>query len=1257
MRALAVWPAALLLASRAAGQVFSFNRTAGEVEVGTCEGLKKNAELGIDISVVVTDNLRCAETITVQQGVHLSIRSAADESYLVAIAEDFAAPDPTSASLLVNPEGSHLSLDRLTFANEAGAGGSPGVARAVWNRGRLEVNGCYFAGLNYASQQDGGAIYSTADLGGTSGGAFVSVRNSTFEGNIAANHGGAIASFGEGEMELSKCTFAGNEAVGAGDYRRSGSGGAVYASAGVFVTVLNSSFEGCLGRYGGAALFTCGADVFESTFDGNEATGLFGAIVNGDLSDAERADATLSYGAPAPGENYTCPPLFVSGTLFKGNIASSGYGGAIASIDSSVSVFNTSMVETFGGAVYFGTSADDDRDQLEMELIQFNLNEASSSSPSLVGSAFLIERMGTPVSNTTGHLEVVDTPASSSSSSSSGPPATVQQSVGGSAGDTIGVVRDVYCFQNSPYECEAYFGGGNDADIAVQLAGTFRCNGCKGAAFTGMGSAEGAPVPPPVEFDDDDGLSKMGQERAQGGTPSPAAPGSPDAGETGDLLGEESEPELLGANGGMRWVVVGLIVGIGGALLVCMCLLTVCRTTGRKNRTARRLESLHADDEGSLGGAAMVGPRSSAASVAGHAQERGFGSGGGGGIVTHAQFFATSPRTSAAADVNAESCRTVAATGTTSQRLGGSGDVSHPNSARRPGGSGDVSRSNSARRPGGSGDVSHSNSTRRPGGSGDLSRSNSARRPGGSGDLSRSNSARRPGGSGDLSRSNSARRSGGSGDLSHSNWRRPSGTDMSSSNSRRPSATDSSGQNSRRPSATGSSRPTSRRPSATESSRQNSRRPSATESSRPNSRRPSGRVAGEDGRDPRRDTSDSTVAVVNEMTPHASQMRDLELARQRSIEMTSEERWGSPPLVSAWGKGVPVGGAGHVVVSTKSTPTKQGFTALEDEQNYYYQEKPHNRGRSRDKHGGGGGGATRAAPWDGPLADFAHAAAEAAAQVTAVPRGRKQERSRGRGSGTTSRRHPSAREAGSEPVAVAVERRPSRSAEREAQQQQQQFHPTSRSRTRMKLPGDSPCDLTPERVKADRALSRAVKTPAGGARLSISAVTSTPGTAVGGASKGTAKGRGRVNASGKAVAAAAAAAVAGAATELEASGEFHTRRDSTIVSSEENPVYSHDRSDAAGTKRSNSRSRFRISSQSPVRRSNSSRRSDSMERGGGAVRGGGLASELFRISPAPKKDRSAKVYSGKFDASRSDWSADGEVEWNRHSPAVRESFK
>lgn len=65
----------------------------------------------------------------------------------------------------------------------------------------------------------------------------MSVSNSTFVGNVAENHGGAIYSEGGGAVELTNCSFVGNEAVGMGDYRRAGSGGAIYTSPGVFVTV------------------------------------------------------------------------------------------------------------------------------------------------------------------------------------------------------------------------------------------------------------------------------------------------------------------------------------------------------------------------------------------------------------------------------------------------------------------------------------------------------------------------------------------------------------------------------------------------------------------------------------------------------------------------------------------------------------------------------------------------------------------------------------------------------------------------------------------------------------------------------------------------------------------------------------------------------------------------------------------------------------------------------------------------------------
>lgn len=136
----------------------SFNRTIGEVQVGSCEGLKNNVELGLDMSVIVTADLLCAETITLASGQNVAITSAPFENYLVAIAEDFAVPDSTSAALIVNPEGSFLTLEQLVFLNEAGSAGSPGAARAVRNEGSLEVNGCTFLSLNYASSQDGGAV-------------------------------------------------------------------------------------------------------------------------------------------------------------------------------------------------------------------------------------------------------------------------------------------------------------------------------------------------------------------------------------------------------------------------------------------------------------------------------------------------------------------------------------------------------------------------------------------------------------------------------------------------------------------------------------------------------------------------------------------------------------------------------------------------------------------------------------------------------------------------------------------------------------------------------------------------------------------------------------------------------------------------------------------------------------------------------------------------------------------------------------------
>lgn len=133
----------------------TFDRTVGEVDVGTCAGLKRHVELGLDVSVKVVTDLLCSETIALSQGQQVSIASAPAERYMVVIAEAFVVTDSAAATLIVNPSGASLTLERLLFLNEAG---STGPARAVWNEGMLDVAGCEFVNLNFASRQSGGAV-------------------------------------------------------------------------------------------------------------------------------------------------------------------------------------------------------------------------------------------------------------------------------------------------------------------------------------------------------------------------------------------------------------------------------------------------------------------------------------------------------------------------------------------------------------------------------------------------------------------------------------------------------------------------------------------------------------------------------------------------------------------------------------------------------------------------------------------------------------------------------------------------------------------------------------------------------------------------------------------------------------------------------------------------------------------------------------------------------------------------------------------
>lgn len=242
----------------------------------------------------------------------------------------------------------------------------------------------------------------------------------------------------------------------------------------------------------------------------------------------------------------------------------------------------------------------------QLEQIEFNTNKASDYVTDSVAAAFFIERTGLPVDNSTS--DVITESGSGGAESS----ATVQVQV---SPIVVGTGVDLYCFQNSPYDCEGFFG-----QAKLTLTGALRCATCEGDAFTGIGTPGSAPTPAPVTFDDDDGLSKVGQERAQGGTPAPTPVGfGENSGSVGAELGEkEEEATLFGTTGNMRWVVVGLLGALGTAVLLCLCLTVVCRGGGKRKRKGsarRRSNSNNGEVEEGIH-AARVGPPSASRSRA-----------------------------------------------------------------------------------------------------------------------------------------------------------------------------------------------------------------------------------------------------------------------------------------------------------------------------------------------------------------------------------------------------------------------------------------------------------------------------------------------------------------------------------------------------------------------------------------------------------------------------------------------------------------
>jgi predicted outer membrane repeat protein len=143
-----------------------------------------------------------------------------------------------------------LSISDTVFsANIADWGG--GAINAFG--GTVSVVGSRFAG-NRSGDRSAGAI-------GVSGDAVVAVSQSTFSGNLADDHGGAI--YSSGSLTITGCTFAGNFAW----Y----DGGAVFSSGGT-VSISSSTFSGNKANDGAGAITNDGGrlEIVSSTIARNE---------------------------------------------------------------------------------------------------------------------------------------------------------------------------------------------------------------------------------------------------------------------------------------------------------------------------------------------------------------------------------------------------------------------------------------------------------------------------------------------------------------------------------------------------------------------------------------------------------------------------------------------------------------------------------------------------------------------------------------------------------------------------------------------------------------------------------------------------------------------------------------------------------------------------------------------------------------------------------------------------------------------------
>ena len=281
-----------------------------------------------------------------------------------------------------------VSLEGGAFTSNTAKGANGGGAIYL-SASAINVSGVTFtenSTTGETSDVRGGAIYfNTGSTGTITGSTFernssyyggavgannsstVSFVTSVFEGNTSTSHAGAIHIYGSTVPLMSECSFTENESTG--------NGGAIYLTSGSELTSLvNSEFTSntAKGANGGGAIYLSNSTITigSATFTNNKTTNTGDNIGGGAICFNTNSTGTLTatfngntskYGGAIRAGNGS--DVTISGSVFKGNSATNGKGGAIylggnssgATCAISDSTFETNS-STSGGAIYLTES-------------------------------------------------------------------------------------------------------------------------------------------------------------------------------------------------------------------------------------------------------------------------------------------------------------------------------------------------------------------------------------------------------------------------------------------------------------------------------------------------------------------------------------------------------------------------------------------------------------------------------------------------------------------------------------------------------------------------------------------------------------------------------------------------------------------------------------------------------------------------------------------------------------------------------------